>query len=158
MHDSERNRLLKRQRMVGLAASDMSEAQSAARALRTMKPIDIPTKRVLETGLIVSYSRSFTKSSIVTLLRDEYAPADEALANLHYRILELRDSRCAHTDKDADRQIAVQYGPDGSVGSAETFGPVLSPDEVELAHELFEVQRQRLLEEAITIDEELGSA
>ena len=75
--ESERNRLLKRQRMAGLAATDISEAQSAARVLRTMRPVDIPGKRALETALIVAYSRGFTKSSIVTLSRDEYAPADE---------------------------------------------------------------------------------
>lgn len=156
MHESERNRLLKRQRILGLAATDMSEAQSAVRVLRNMRPADIPTKRVLETGLIASYSRGFTKSSIVTLSREEYAPADEGLAHLHYRMLELRDSRCAHTDKGADRQSSVQFGPEGSAAVVETFGPVLSPEELELAHELFELQRQRFMDEAIAIEEQLA--
>jgi hypothetical protein len=156
VHESDRNRLLKHQRMLGLAAVDMSEADHAARFLRTMKPADLPLKRALETAVIVSYSRAFTKSSIVTLPRGEYAPADERLARLHDRILDLRDSRSAHTDKEADRQISVHFGSEGSAGVAETFGPVLSPEELELAHELFELQRQRFLEEAIAIEERLA--
>ena len=110
MHDSKRNSLLKRQRLLGLAAVDMSEADGAARFLRTMKPAQLPVKRALETPVIVSYSRAFTRSTIVTLQREEYAPADERLARLHNRILDLRDRRCAHTDKDEDRQVSVQFG------------------------------------------------
>jgi hypothetical protein len=77
-----------------------------------MRPVDIPTKRALETALIVSYSRAFTKSSIVTLSRDDYVPADERLAHLHYRLIDLRDTRSAYTDKDADRQVSIRFGPD----------------------------------------------
>ena len=92
----------------------------------------------------------------MTLRREEYAPADERLTKLHLRILDVRDERSAHTDKDPDRQVSVQFGPDGSAGVAETFGPVLSPEELELAHELFELQRQRCLNEAIAIEESLA--
>ena len=106
--------------------------------------------------MIVSYSRAFTKSSIVTLQREEYAPADEKLSKLHDRILDLRDSRCAHTDTEADRQISVQFGPGGSAAVVENFGPVLLSEELELAHELFELQRQRFLNEAIAIEELLA--
>ena len=139
--------------MLGLAASDMRQAESAARAIPGMQPVDFHLKRALQTALVVCYSRAFTMSSIVTLKRDEYEPSGERLASLHHRILALRDSTCAHTDKDVDRDVSVQYGVDDSVAVAETFGPVLSPEELELAHELFELQRQRFLEETIAIEE-----
>ena len=158
VHESERNRLLKRQRMLGLAAADMSEADGAARVLRTLNPGDFSVGRALVTAVIVSYSRAFTKSSIVTLKREEYAPGDEKLASLHDRILDLRDSRSAHTDKEAARQISVQFGSGNSVAVVENFGPVLAPGETELAHELFELQRQRFMEEAIAIQKLLDSA
>jgi hypothetical protein len=50
----------------------------------------------------------------------------------------------------------LRFGPDDSAGVAETFGPVLSPEEQALAHELFELQRQRFLKEAIAIQELLA--
>jgi hypothetical protein len=157
--ESERNRLLKRRRMVGLAASDMSEAQRGLLLLQeTSLPYAIGVKHVVETGVIVSYARAFTRSSIVTLSRDEYAPENDELSRLHYRLLDLRDTRTAHTDKDADRHISVQYGVGGSVGVVESFGPVLRRDELELANELFELQRQRFLDEAVKLDKMLGDA
>jgi hypothetical protein len=142
--------------MLGLAASDMRQAEEAAKAIPTMTPIQFHLRRVLETGLVVAYSRAFTKSTIVTLRREDYEPADPRLADLHGRLIDLRDTVGAHTDKDADRRVSVQQGHDGSVGVGESFGPVLSPEDIALAPTLFEVQRQRFLDETTEIGKELG--
>ncbi len=153
MDESERNRLLKRQRMLGLAASDMRQAESAARALPTTTPVDFHLRRALMTAVVVSYSRAFTKSTIVTLRREEYEPTDGQLGELHNRILDLRDTVSAHTDKNAGRTISVTQGLDDSVAVGEAFDQVLSPDDLTLGIELFEIQRVRFLDEAIKIAE-----
>ena len=110
--------------------------------------------RALETALVVCYSRAFTSSSIVTLDRHDYEPSDQRLASLHHRILALRDSTFAHSDKDVDRQISIGR----SAGVAETYGPVLTSEEFGLCPELFETQRVRLLDETIEVDERLKRA
>ena len=69
----------------------------------------------------------------------------------------MRDSECAHTDKDARREISVQHGVDDSSAVAEQFDPVLSPEELSLALRLFEVQRLGFLDEALSIDEQLSA-
>jgi hypothetical protein len=161
VHESERNRLLKRQRMVGLAMSDMRQAESAARALSKVNPGEIQLKRALVTALVVSYARAFTQSTIVTLRPEEYEPPDKELAALHYRILALRDSESAHTDKGARRKISVEHVLEELAGQKnvrvveEKFDAVLSPEELSLALRLFEVQHTVFLDEALAIGEQL---
>jgi hypothetical protein len=82
VHESERNGLLKRQRMLGLAMSDMRQAESAARALSKVNPGEIQLKRALGTAVVVSYTRAFTQSTIVTLRPEEYEPPKRSRAPL----------------------------------------------------------------------------
>jgi hypothetical protein len=180
VHESERNRLLKRQRMLGLAMNDMREAESAARllvlamsdmsqaeraarALSTVNPGDIHLRRALGTAVVVSYARAFTQSTIVTLCPKEYEPPDKELAALHHRILDLRDSESAHTDKKARREISVEGVLKELAGQknvrvvGEEFYPVLSPEELSLALRLFELQHVRFRDEAIAIGDQLSA-
>jgi hypothetical protein len=143
--------------MVGLAMSDMRQAESAAKALANVKPGEIYLKRALGTAVVVSYARAFTKSTIVTLRPEEYEPPDADLAALHHRILELRDSDSAHTDKEAGRQISVEQVLEDFPGVTEVFYPVLSPEELSLALRLFEMQHVRFRDEALAIGEQLSA-
>jgi hypothetical protein len=52
----------------------------------------------LETAIVVSYARAFTKSSLVQLDRDAYRPTWPEQPYCHDELLKLRDSRYAHTD------------------------------------------------------------
>jgi hypothetical protein len=58
MHESERNRLRKRQRALLLAASDMEQDKAAAQRLTIEE--DGLLARALETAIAVSYMRPFT--------------------------------------------------------------------------------------------------
>jgi hypothetical protein len=143
--------------MVGLAMSDMRQAESAARALAEVKPGEIQLKRALGTAVVVCYARAFTQSTIVTLRPEEYAPTDAELARLHYRILALRDSESAHSDKEARREISVEQALEDFPGVTEKFYPVLSPEELSLALRLFELQHARFRDEALAIGEQLSA-
>jgi hypothetical protein len=144
-------------RLLVLAMSDMSQAARAARALSTVNPGDIHLRRALGTAVVVSYSRAFTKSTIVTLRPEYYEPPDEKLAALHCRILALRDSESAHTDKEARREISVEQALEDFPGVTEKFYPVLSPEELSLALRLFELQHARFRDEALAIGEQLSA-
>jgi hypothetical protein len=114
VHESERNGLLKRQRMLGLAMSDMRQAESAARALSKVNPGEIQLKRALGTAVVVSYTRAFTQISVERVLDDVSAVVEE-------------------------------------------FDPVLSPEELDLALRLFEVQHIRFRDEALAVGDQLSA-
>jgi hypothetical protein len=105
MHVSDRNRLEKETLALLLAEDDMLEARAAAEAIQTADHLHL--RWALDTALSVAYARAFTKSTICTLDRDEYRPVDPALAEIHDLLIETRDSRYAHTDKDGGREATL---------------------------------------------------
>jgi hypothetical protein len=104
MHASERNRLLKLQRVLLLAASDMEQAAAAARALE--KETDGTLSRALETAMAICYMRPFTKSSLLRL-PVEYVPNAQPDSEFHEGLSELRDTVYAHTDKASGRRASL---------------------------------------------------
>jgi hypothetical protein len=100
MHISERNRYVKLQRVLLLAASDMEQTIAAANALDHEE--DYQLARALETAMATCYARGFTTSTLMTLPR-EYRPTDPGDADLHKKLHDLRDNTYAHTDKESGR-------------------------------------------------------
>jgi hypothetical protein len=101
MHESERNRLLKVQRSLLLAVSDMQQAAEAARMLQ--EESDGTRARVLETAMAVCYMRPFTTSDLK--IPDDYVPAAGADKAAHDNLKTLRDKVYAHTDRASGRAI-----------------------------------------------------
>jgi hypothetical protein len=85
-----------------IGAADMKHASAGAAHLAAVgaKSMNGDAKEALATGVVVSYSRPFTRhQGIGALDANEWTPADEAQAGLHRGLIWLRDKRCAHTDK-----------------------------------------------------------
>lgn len=87
-----------------IAASDMKEAAGGAMHLGEIRAGRLDrmygfADRALETGVIVSYARPFTRHGIGRLDPALWEPDDEASANLHRELIRLRNVRYAHTDK-----------------------------------------------------------
>ena len=78
MHESDRNRLLKRQRALLHAAADMDQAIAAAHALEA-ESRHVALMRALETAIAVCYARAFTTSSLLSLDGAAYAPTIDRL-------------------------------------------------------------------------------
>jgi hypothetical protein len=150
--ESDRNRLLKIQRALLLAASDMEQAAAAARALEG-EADDHNLMRALETAIAVCYARAFTQSSLHRLNREEYEPSAAPLAELHRTLCQLRDEVYAHTDKTGGRSASLLVNAPvrlpGRIDFVrhEEWKP-LSRAALPAALELFELQRQRFHEEA----------
>lgn len=129
-----------------LGASDMDQAEAAARALADEHE-DYNLMRALETAVVVCYARAFTMSTLHKLDPDEYTPADDRLAAWHKAFLAYRNKVYAHTDKESGRSadIAIE-GPvelPGVVdfGRTEVWTP-LPRSEIRVMLDLFEHQRQ----------------
>jgi hypothetical protein len=67
----------------------------------------------------------------------------------------LRDSESAH--KEARRKISVERVLDDVSAVVEEFDPVLSPEELDLALRLFEVQHIRFRDEALAVGDQLSA-
>jgi hypothetical protein len=158
--ESDRNRLLKRQRALLLAASDMEQAAAAAKALADEADRDLA--RALETAIAVCYARAFTQSSIYQLSRQRYEPTDPRLAELHNELFNVRDKVYAHTDKKGGRTVSLslqavpRFEDLGKKPVRIDFGRleewVPMPREVlPVALELFHAQRTRFHDEASRI-------
>lgn len=95
-----------------LAAQDMKEARDAAAALETSAAL----RRPLETAMIVSYARPWTKASIKRL-EDHWLPENAVDLEIHERLLFLRRKVYAHSDIDVSargiRDISGIVGSDG---------------------------------------------
>jgi hypothetical protein len=152
MHESDRNRWLKIQRALLLAASDMDQAAAAARALEPGIE-DYNLARALETAIAVCYARVFMQSSLYRLDRAKYEPADPRLARLHRMLCDLRATVYAHTDKSGGRDASIiAESPIALPGvidflRSESWTPLPRSD-IEVARELFAVQRRRFHDEA----------
>lgn len=108
MHESETNRLRKRQRALGLAVMDMRQAFAAAKALER-EADDVDLMLALETAIVVTYARAFTKSTLLTLDSSEYRPDNRGLGWFHDELLKLRSQKYAHTDKDSGRTAEIRF-------------------------------------------------
>ena len=157
MHVSVRNRLTKEMTALLFAADDMLEAQAAALALQEMTERDTTTPAVgaranphlrwaLETGLSVAYARAFTSSTFQTLDRGEYRPVEPSLAWIHDYLIEMRDDRYAHTDKDAGRSASFASATSKAVQWERLLFPQSRFAE---AVALCELQRHRFEREAL---------
>jgi hypothetical protein len=98
-----------------LAASDMRQAAAGARHLEAVAGgstarMNADAELALETGVIVSYARPFTRQGIGQLDRAAWAPDDEAKARLHASLIRLRNIRYAHTDKTDLRSTEDVFG------------------------------------------------
>ena len=153
---SDRNRALKRQSALLLAASDMDQAAAAVRALEAEQD-DYNLMPALETAIAVCYARAFTQSSLFPLDRNTYEPTDPVLAELHKVLCKLRDKVYAHTDKDGGRSAAVLVRTDpvelpGRVEFLRQEDWVPMPrDSLPVALELVEIQGTRFHNEAGTL-------
>jgi hypothetical protein len=117
MHESERNRLIKRQTALLLAASDMDQAAAAARALQT--EADGVLARALETAIAVAYMRPFTGRP-PGRLPDEYFPSTSPDSERHAELKTLRNKVYAHTDAASGRSTSLKAATrDGDVVSVE---------------------------------------
>jgi hypothetical protein len=112
MDKSVRNKLVKDQRALLLGASDMTQAITAARALRNEDERSTMA-RVLETAMVVSFMRPFTGS---LRLPESYGQPGPEDAQFFDDIKALRDKVYAHTDESTGRQAGpVTIAPEGQV-------------------------------------------
>ncbi len=112
--------LLATKRLV-LAAQDMQDARDAAEALSAR----VGPARPLETAIVVSYARPWTRSTIKRL-GPHWLPADESDLRLHGTLLRLRDKLYAHTDDDLGAR--GMHDVSAIVGSADPrFAPQWRP-------------------------------
>ncbi|MHB8469017.1 MAG: hypothetical protein ACYDCH_04575 [Gaiellaceae bacterium] len=100
-----------------LAAEDMRQAATAARFLKglrvetgeTMTEDQYHLIHVLETGLVVTYMRPFSRShSFEPLTRDEFVPTNWHA--LHEELKDLRNKVYAHIDDHPNRDASVTFG------------------------------------------------
>jgi hypothetical protein len=94
VYGSERNRLLRELRRLKLAAADMELVAGAAEML--VDDRYSPAPRVIETGLVVVYARSFKSSGRGSFrFKEQWTPPDPAELALHNSILKyfLREHR-----------------------------------------------------------------
>jgi hypothetical protein len=152
MHESERNRLVKLQQALLLAASDMDHAEAAAHALED-EGEDLALMRALETAIAVCYARAFTQSSLMTLPR-EYLPEEPSDRELHRYLADLRDTVYAHTDKASGRKasttMTAETGEVVTVEVREEWIP-LPRDLMPAAIDLFRRQARRFRRDAVGI-------
>jgi len=161
MHESERNRLENLHRALLLAASDMVQAEAAARALEAEHG-NLALMRALETGIGVCYARAFTQSPLKSLT-PVYIPTAPEGAQLHAYLRDLRDKVYAHTDKESGRTSSI----DAPVVVDDAEMVVLEWHEewnafprglLEPAVALFDRQRDRFLNEAMEIRQQLDAS
>jgi hypothetical protein len=97
--------------MLLYCASDMHFAKTAAKAW-SERPDDDELHRVLQTAMIVMYARPFTRSDFFDFKKAglDYRPTEQQPAELHDRLLDMRDHAIAHTDAPAKSGRTVSPG------------------------------------------------
>jgi hypothetical protein len=106
--------------LLPLAAADMREAAAAATWLREFrrkkrpKPEEHYLARIVESGMVVSYWRSFSKSKKLGRLPAEYVPKERR--DLHKRLQELRNKVYAHVDEHPFRTAKFALRSDEGTG------------------------------------------
>jgi hypothetical protein len=146
------------------AESGWLDAQAAAVRLVGSEEVgDVFLRRVLETGMGVSYGRPFSHNEGVRRLdRDHWAPAEAALRALHYELIDLRNRVWAHTDADSHHRL-VRFIEEHEVpGRDEGFWAVQWPapttEELPLVLSLLERQISRANTEARAVGQRLEAA
>jgi hypothetical protein len=109
MDQDERNRLLNELRRLKLAAADMRLVVDAAEVLQDRYAL---MERVLETGLVTVYARSFNSSGRGwQRFKEKWTPTDPDELALHRAIIRRRNKSHAHTDeRDSGREIVDIFG------------------------------------------------
>jgi hypothetical protein len=142
------------QRQVGalvLASQDMKEAAAAARKYPATG--DFHLGRALTTAFVVAYARAFTQSTLQTLSRDKFRPADPRLAELHKSLLALRKTRYAHTDEQSGREPIIDLQAEYPY-AGERYVPFPRADVPDVLR-LFEIQDSQFMEKAAALQAEL---
>ena len=104
MHESERNRLVKKLRLLILGQSDMAQAAMGAMTLKE-RSLNDHAVRCMETGIVVCYARPFNKRNNAGYLCSKWAPEDPSMKEIHDELLDRRDQVYAHTDRTGARDI-----------------------------------------------------
>jgi hypothetical protein len=146
------------------AESGWRDAQAAAIRLTGPDEVgDVFMRRVLETGMGVSYGRPFSHNEGVRRLdKNDWAPEDTALRALHYELIDLRNRVWAHTDADSHQRLARFIEAHQVPGRDERFWAVQWPapttDELPLVVALLEGQITRANAAAGDVGERLRAA
>jgi hypothetical protein len=112
VHETERKRLIRELRRLKLAAADMRLAADAAELL--VDDEYVPAPRIIETGVLVAYARSFTSSGGGWVrFKEQWTPTDPDELAIHESILKRRDRRHAHTDETGSGRDIVDVFGDG---------------------------------------------
>ena len=152
MHEAERNRLLRELRRLKLAAADMNLAAEATDLLVDDRYAPVP--RIIETGVLVAYARSFNSSGPGWVrFKEQWTPTDPDELALHEPILTRRDKRHAHTDeKDSGRDIVDVFGE----GIYSEEWEQLTADSLRKIAALARAQKERFDAAAKEIEHRLG--
>jgi hypothetical protein len=152
VHETERNRLLNELRRLKLAAADMALVAEEIDALSESDRRLIP--RVLETGLVTVYARSFKSSGRHwPAFTELWTPTDPHELAVHNSILRRRDKQHAHTDeKHSGRDIVDVFGKHFYAEQYE----VLAHAALEEIAALARAQRERFKAAADEIEYQLG--
>jgi hypothetical protein len=110
VHEIERNTLLNDLRRLKLAETDMRLVVEACELLLSDRAAPVP--RVVETGLVTAYARSFNSSGRGwECFQRKWTPTDATELAAHKAILYQRNKRDAHTDEKASgREIVDVFG------------------------------------------------
>jgi hypothetical protein len=111
VHESERNKLTNSIRLLSFAVGDFKVARAAALMRSSEEIADRDLRHAIDTGMTVAYARSFTNDNKGRSLdRALDGPDDDALRDIHDRLLAMRDEFYAHNDTNSPRQEIVE-GP-----------------------------------------------
>jgi len=100
------DQLMKQIRQFRLAESDMEQAAAAATSLQRVHWSGL--RRALETAVAVCYARPFTEGT--DLDRKKWAPRERSANELHWSLIELRNTLYAHTEPDTGRREIIDLG------------------------------------------------
>ena len=131
----------------------MKQVVVASRLLLDDLQLASDAREVLETGIIVTYWRPFSKSNAVGSVGTEWLPDTPRAARVHKRMGQLRNKVAAHTDLTSDR-TELDWSNDDETEQGTIYIRTaidgLLPDLVGIAEELtvaFTRESRRLREE-----------
>jgi hypothetical protein len=150
MNESDRNRLLREIRFLVLAAKDMELVEGAVDLLTSSRS-PVVGDPLIEAGLFTIYARPYTPDNKRRVLSEDWLPADPRDRKLHDRMIELRDTIYAHTDRDSPRRVEDVFGEHSYAESR----PMLNPNAFPRLAALAQSQRDRFREGCDRRQEEL---
>jgi hypothetical protein len=154
VHETERGRVLNELRRLKLAETDMRLVIEACETLLTDRYA--PAERVIETGLVTAYARSFNSTGRGWLrFQQNWTPTDATELAIHNAVLDQRNKRHAHTDEKASgRDIVDFFG--GGIYHEEYDR--LTPESVTKIQALAQAQLDRFADAAKALEHRLGRA